>query len=34
VVLNQPEFGITPYRAMMGTLRIKPEVRVRISVPA
>lgn len=34
VVLEQPEFGITPYRAMMGTLRIKPEVRVRISVPA
>jgi hypothetical protein len=34
VVLDQPEFGITPYRAMMGTLRIKSEVRVRISVPA
>lgn len=34
VVLDQEEFGITPYRAMMGTLRIKSEVRVRISVPA
>lgn len=33
VVLQQPDFGITPYRAMMGTLQIKPEVRVRISVP-
>lgn len=28
--LHQPDFGITPYRAMMGTLRIEPDVRVRI----
>ncbi|MDQ3038041.1 MAG: YceI family protein [Myxococcota bacterium] len=34
VTLHQPDFGITPYSAMMGTLRIKPEVRVRIAVPA
>jgi polyisoprenoid-binding protein YceI len=34
VTLQQPDFGITPYRAMMGTLRVKPEVRVRIAVPA
>lgn len=33
VVLDQEAFGITPYRAMMGTLRIKPDVRVRVSVP-
>lgn len=32
--LHQPDFGITPYTAMMGTLRIKPEVRVRIELPA
>lgn len=33
VALDQPRWGITPYSAMMGTLKIKPEVRVRISVP-
>lgn len=32
--LHQPDFGITPYSAMMGTLRIKPDVRVKISAPA
>ena len=32
--LHQPDFGITPYTAMMGTLRIKPDVRVRIELPA
>jgi polyisoprenoid-binding protein YceI len=32
VVLDQPRWGITPYSAMMGTLKVKPEVRVRISV--
>ena len=31
--LNQPDFGITPFKAMMGTLKIKPEVRVQLSVP-
>ncbi len=34
VVLHQPDFGIKPYTAMLGTLKIKPDVRVRVSVPA
>ena len=34
VVVHQPAFGIRPYRAMMGTLRVKPDVVVRMSVPA
>jgi polyisoprenoid-binding protein YceI len=33
VPLNQPDFGIVPFKAMMGTLKVKPEVRVRISIP-
>jgi polyisoprenoid-binding protein YceI len=33
VVLHQPDFGIKPYSAMMGTLKIKPDIRVRIRVP-
>lgn len=33
VTLHQPDFGITPYSAMLGTLRIKPDVRVRIEIP-
>jgi polyisoprenoid-binding protein YceI len=33
VTIDQREFGITPYSAMMGTLKIKPEVRVRVRVP-
>lgn len=33
VELHQPEFGIKPYSAMLGTLKIRPAVRVRISVP-
>lgn len=34
VTLDQRRFGITPYSAMMGTLKLKPEVRVRVQVPA
>ena len=34
VVLHQPDFGIKPYSAMLGTLKIKPDVRVRIRIPA
>lgn len=34
VELHQPDFGIKPYSAMLGTLRIRPAVRVRLSVPA
>lgn len=34
VVLDQRRFGIEPYSAMLGTLKLKPEVRVRLDVPA
>jgi polyisoprenoid-binding protein YceI len=33
VTLHQPDFGITPFKAMMGTLKVKPDVRVRITLP-
>jgi len=33
VVIDQPRWGIAPYSAMMGTLKIKHEVRVRVRVP-
>ena len=32
--LHQPDFGIQPYHAMMGALRVRPDVVVRASVPA
>ena len=32
--LDQRDFGIKPYSAMLGTLKIKPELVVRVSVPA
>lgn len=31
--LHQPDFGITPYSAMLGTLKIKPDVKVEVRVP-
>lgn len=31
--LDQTAFGIRPYTAMLGALRIRPEVRVRITTP-
>ena len=31
--INQPDFGIKPYRAMMGTLRVQPRVKVHLTVP-
>ena len=34
VEVQQPAFGIRPFRAMLGALRVKPEVRVRASIPA
>jgi hypothetical protein len=34
LVLDQRDFGITPFSAMMGALKLKPEVRVRVAVPA
>jgi polyisoprenoid-binding protein YceI len=33
VALSQLDFGIKPYSAMLGTLKIKPGVRVRIRLP-
>jgi len=34
VRLNQPDYRIKPYSAMLGALKIKPMVEVKISVPA
>ncbi|MCC6999444.1 MAG: YceI family protein [Deltaproteobacteria bacterium] len=34
VRLHQPDFGIKPYSAMLGTLKVKPEILVRVSLPA
>jgi hypothetical protein len=33
VSLHQPDFGIKPYTAMLGTLKVKPDVTVRCAVP-
>ncbi|HEY4000920.1 MAG TPA: YceI family protein [Candidatus Xenobia bacterium] len=33
VKLNQPDFGIKPFSAMMGTLKVKPQLRVVLKVP-
>lgn len=30
LTLHQPDYGITPFRAMLGTLKIRPDVTVRI----
>lgn len=32
--IHQPDFGIKPYSAMLGTLKVKPDVIVRCSIPA
>jgi len=32
--LHQPDFGIAPFRAMFGALRLRPDVVVRVNVPA
>ena len=34
VRIHQPDFGIRPYTAMLGALRIKPKVDVLLTVPA
>jgi polyisoprenoid-binding protein YceI len=34
LVLDQRSFGIVPYTAMLGALALKPEVKVRVRVPA
>ena len=31
--LHQPDFGIKPYSALLGTLKIKPDVTVRCTLP-
>jgi len=33
IELHQPDYGITPFKAMMGTLKVKADVIVRVSVP-
>jgi polyisoprenoid-binding protein YceI len=33
VELHQPDFGIKPYRAALGTLKVKPDVRIEIALP-
>ncbi|MGH3718637.1 MAG: YceI family protein [Pseudonocardiaceae bacterium] len=33
IVLDQRKFGIKPFSAMLGALKVKPEVEVTISVP-
>lgn len=33
VTLHQPDFGIKPYTALFGTLRIRPDVLVRLTLP-
>lgn len=34
VTFDQRDFGISPFSAMLGTLKVKPEVRVRVTVPS
>jgi hypothetical protein len=34
VVLDQRKFGIKPFSAMLGALKIKPDVEVNISIPS
>jgi polyisoprenoid-binding protein YceI len=34
VRLHQPDFGIRPYTALLGALKVKPEIAVRLSLPA
>lgn len=31
--VHQPDFGITPFKAMLGALRIQPQVDVELVVP-
>lgn len=33
VTIHQPDFGIKPYSAMLGTLRIKADLRVSVALP-
>jgi hypothetical protein len=31
--LHQPDFGIKPFSAALGALKVKPDVIIRVSVP-
>jgi polyisoprenoid-binding protein YceI len=33
IILDQRKYGIKPFSAMLGALKIKPEVEVNISIP-
>lgn len=33
ITLRQPDFGITPFKALLGALRIQPQVDVELRVP-
>jgi polyisoprenoid-binding protein YceI len=33
LTVHQPDFGIKPYRAALGTLRVQADVTIRVSVP-
>jgi hypothetical protein len=33
VILNQPDFGIKPFSAVLGTMKVKPKIKVRMRVP-
>ena len=32
-MLHQPDFGIKPFSAMMGTLKVKPDVTIKVAIP-
>jgi polyisoprenoid-binding protein YceI len=34
VTLHQPDYGIKPYSALLGTLRIRPDLTVRLALPS
>lgn len=34
IEINQPDFGIKPFSAALGTLKVQPRLRVRVSIPA
>lgn len=33
IPLSQPDYGIKPFSAMMGTLKVKPDLKVRVKIP-
>jgi len=32
--IHQPDHGITPYSAMLGTLKIRPDIRIELRIPS